>query len=360
MNKRRFNVETLFKRKLNISDYIFTVFLMLTLLASAASIVGNLLTSFPMVANVKWILAIGFCCVGFALIYKNIYVEVFKTTVFLVILLFVVLPSWFIGGGDNSITMLYMFLLAIESLLVFEKLLLKWIMVLVNMVSLAACVTVMYQFPHVIDTTHVSQNVFADTLLQICIIFIVTAVSVNIYISSYRKQHVLLEQANDNLEIAATVDELSQVYNRRKILGQFAQVRSTCKDTDIFVLMIDLDHFKTINDVNGHQMGDKAIRHFASHLSALIGGDAVGRYGGDEFIAFFTHIEEDALYDILRKILRIPSLDGLILTTSAGLAKSHPNQSDEDVIQAADKLLLQAKLNGRNQIHLYNGEIITR
>lgn len=355
----RYDLELFFKRKLSIHDYIFTIFLLLTVLASVASVVGNILTSFPMIANVKWVIAMIASFVGFILLWKNLFVEAFKTIVFLIILFFIVLPSWFTGGGDNTITMLYMFLLAIESLLIFEKLLLKWTMVILNLISLAFCITITYQFPQLIANTHTTQNVFVDTLIQICIIFMLIVVSVNAYITSYRKQHALLEEANDNLEIAATVDELSQVYNRRKILEQFSKTRTSCKEKELFVLMIDLDYFKSINDINGHQMGDKAIRHFASHLSSIIGKEAVGRYGGDEFLAFFSHIKEDELLDILKGILSVPTLDGLTLTTSAGLTKSLPKQSDEDVIQAADKLLLQAKLNGRNQIKMYTGATVT-
>ena len=327
-------------------------------LASVVSIIGNFVTNFPMISNVKWIIAIILSVIGFWLIYKDFFVETFKAIVFFLVQFLIIWPSWFIGGGDNSITMLYVFLMAIESLLVFEKVVYKWFMVSINMITLIICTTIIYKFPHLVAITHYTQNVFLANLIQICMIFILTAVSVNIYITSYRKEHFLLMEANVSLEKAATVDELSQVFNRRKILERIAEVRNSCKEKDIFVLMTDVDHFKDINDIYGHQMGDKVIRYFASHISSIIGKETVGRYGGDEFIIFFTHIQEEELIDVLNKVIKIPAFNGVSLTASAGLSKSLAGQSDADVIHAADELLLQAKRNGRNQILMYNGTII--
>ncbi|MEG0766276.1 MAG: hypothetical protein RR482_01040, partial [Clostridia bacterium] len=100
-----------------LNDAIFLILLSLLLFASCGSIIGNVLTNFPMVANVKWIFSIGLCIVGFYLLQKRRWIEAFKGLVFFAMLFLVILPSWFYGGGDNSITLLYLLLIAVESFL---------------------------------------------------------------------------------------------------------------------------------------------------------------------------------------------------------------------------------------------------
>lgn len=352
------SLATLFRRDLSLTNYIFVVFLFLLLLASLGSILGNIITNYPPIANVKWALALIFVFVGFWLVRIDRFVEVFKTGIFLAVQFLVIWPSWFMGGGDNAITIMYMLLVAVEALLLFERAALKWLMVAISAISCVAFNIITYRFPHLVQATDHTQNVFVDNLIQLVIIFLIAAVSIALYTDQYDRQHAQLQALNVRLEWAATVDELSQVFNRRKILEQLSLLVQG--DASVFVLMIDIDYFKKVNDLHGHQMGDRVISHFAAHLSRAVGDQGkIGRYGGDEFLVLFTNVSEDALAEIACMIVRVPPLEDFPLAVSGGLSKLLPGQSGSQVIHAADNLLFQAKRNGRNQINLYDGSVIT-
>ncbi|RQR36075.1 diguanylate cyclase [Burkholderia sp. Bp9143] len=162
----------------------------------------------------------------------------------------------------------------------------------------------------------------------------------------------------------ATTDHLTQLSNRHAFMRQsetaLRGVRATGQDAA--VLMLDLDHFKALNDRWGHPLGDRALRHFARLLLAEIGPDGiVGRIGGEEFAIVLPHAGIDAACALALRVqqrtadTRLVHEDQLLaLTVSIGIDAMRT--SDFGAYQAlsrADKALYVAKEHGRNRIEVY-------
>ena len=129
---------------------------------------------------------------------------------------------------------------------------------------------------------------------------------------------------------------------------------SRAQGLPLSVCMLDIDHFKKINDTKGHQFGDYVLREVAKVFKDETRGlDVVGRYGGEEFIAIFygaDHLQSVLIAERMRThIERLELVDGVHVTISGGVAQYHDQDSDT-LIEDADKLLYMAKARGRNRI----------
>jgi diguanylate cyclase (GGDEF)-like protein len=162
------------------------------------------------------------------------------------------------------------------------------------------------------------------------------------------------------LEKLATIDALTQVWNRRQLLqiGQHEINRAKRYNRDLSVLMIDIDHFKKINDTYGHGVGDEVLKTVAqTMLKSIRIADRLGRFGGEEFVIFLpesdskgaNHLAERIRKIIANLIISAPDVD-FSLTVSIGVATYQNHQSLEDVIKRADDALYQAKNQGRNRV----------
>lgn len=152
-------------------------------------------------------------------------------------------------------------------------------------------------------------------------------------------------------------DELSGIYNRRYLSEVLSpRIEKQIERGDGFCLvMVDIDHFKEINDIYGHPHGDQVIRDFSAFLQNCIRpSDTVIRYGGDEFLCLMQDIGRDDAERIYQRILekcRFHRLGGHTVTISVGLAE-YPGdgRSLEDLIKMADDALYDAKRRGRDRI----------
>jgi len=154
-------------------------------------------------------------------------------------------------------------------------------------------------------------------------------------------------------------DALTGLYNRRALLG--LAERAVGQQALLAVLMIDLDHFKTVNDRYGHAGGDAALRQFAERLGQCCRrGDLVGRYGGEEFCVVLPGASASVAQRVAER-LRIamaaePVTFGehrIAVTVSVGLACQRPELDRlEPLLAAADAALYQAKRRGRNRVEL--------
>ncbi|MBB5357014.1 diguanylate cyclase (GGDEF)-like protein [Rhodanobacter sp. ANJX3] len=174
-----------------------------------------------------------------------------------------------------------------------------------------------------------------------------------------RAQRTELEVAKARLEVIAAHDLLTGLFNRRYIgerlsaacQGGTAQPRPLC------ISLIDLDHFKRINDQFGHALGDQVLCHFAAVAQSLLPRICeLGRWGGEEFLLLMPGISVDeamAFIDNIRSSLgdrrRAPeALVELHLTFSAGLVEGS-SQGLDATLESVDRALYQAKADGRNR-----------
>lgn len=171
-----------------------------------------------------------------------------------------------------------------------------------------------------------------------------------------------LKQSNQMLEKLAFYDELTGVLNRRAGNASFQVELERCirKDHNICIAMVDIDHFKAINDTYGHQVGDKVLREVAAILKKTLRPyDVVCRYGGEEFMLIAeinTAAETEQLLERVRKKIAettIPVDDKQISVTASFGAlvktpKSHLQMSD--LVKQADMALYEAKATGRNRV----------
>ncbi|MCL2102432.1 MAG: GGDEF domain-containing protein [Syntrophorhabdaceae bacterium] len=182
-----------------------------------------------------------------------------------------------------------------------------------------------------------------------------------------KAQEALKHELEHQQELAST-DALTGVANRRAFLALANQELERCRrvGAPLCMSMMDVDHFKTINDTLGHQVGDKVLQHLASAIVQNSRSyDVVGRLGGDEFVILFPSTTMDDAHSALERLHKSifegdsSSCEGAKYTISTGLSALFPHQRDMtlyDLLEKADKALYMAKRAGRNCIFVLNTE----
>lgn len=189
-------------------------------------------------------------------------------------------------------------------------------------------------------------------------------------------EHILLLQRNllqsrQALEYRATHDSLTGIWNRAEVLGLLEReiARAQREGTAVSIIMIDVDHFKQVNDQRGHDGGDEALRQVAQRLSDCVRPyDGLGRYGGEEFLIVLSGCSGGnaaGLAERLREAIAEPPLsvhrEDLRLTISLGVAVWSAEHGDmQALIRAADAALYRAKKAGRNQVEVAWDDVRSR
>lgn len=174
-----------------------------------------------------------------------------------------------------------------------------------------------------------------------------------LYAGVHNAAHATRAQMDD-LHLAAHEDPLTGIANRRGFLKRIDALPPSARRGCIAIL--DLDHFKQVNDLSGHDEGDRLLCAFAARLSAQLRRiDMVARWGGEEFLVFLPDcIEDEASWSLARiaSLMRsdpVGELEGRPISFSAGVARWFGDDIDR-TIDAADKALYDAKHAGRDRI----------
>lgn len=200
------------------------------------------------------------------------------------------------------------------------------------------------------------------------ILAIPSTATLNAQNEALRQAHEELESVNrsleqkvkertESLQQLANTDQLTQIKNRRAILDtlEYEIQRFQRQPRNLSILMLDIDHFKAINDTFGHLEGDSILLKVAQTISkACRQTDSVGRYGGEEFLVVLPETSVGDATDLAERI-RISmkdcrTNDGGALTCSIGVAALHDGQGILDLIKVADDRVYTAKRQGRNQV----------
>jgi diguanylate cyclase (GGDEF)-like protein len=170
-----------------------------------------------------------------------------------------------------------------------------------------------------------------------------------------------LQETLKELALISRIDGLTQIFNRRHwqetLEQEYAKARRHNKNLSL--IMIDLDHFKNLNDTYGHQGGDKVLVDVTQTIKTLLRiEDVFGRYGGEEFAIVLPETDLNGALDVATRICEtvartpIPFQEYMIkISISVGVSQLIGNEmSYEKLISNADEALYQAKANGRNQV----------
>jgi diguanylate cyclase (GGDEF)-like protein/PAS domain S-box-containing protein len=167
-----------------------------------------------------------------------------------------------------------------------------------------------------------------------------------------------VEKQRERAKIISLTDALTSLPNRRYInrkmeleLNKFRKYKE-----DLYIAVVDIDHFKRINDVYGHKTGDLALKRLAYILEHnLRPSDFVGRYGGEEFLIILPHTSPKDAPDVLERLRKAVENSRILnkkgqVTISIGAAKTKLRDKAEVVFKQADQVLYKAKRDGRNRV----------
>jgi diguanylate cyclase (GGDEF)-like protein len=168
-----------------------------------------------------------------------------------------------------------------------------------------------------------------------------------------------LKSALDKINLIATRDELTGVFNRRHMLekiGEEAQ-RANRQSSALLFAILDVDHFKQINDTHGHHVGDVALQAFASVvLGTLRAHDTLARWGGEEFVILLTDTDPASGQICLERVRTkvadtvVDTPSGVVkMTVSIGVTQYRPGEDTDKTMARADAALYAAKQQGRNR-----------
>ncbi len=179
----------------------------------------------------------------------------------------------------------------------------------------------------------------------------------------------LMRGMNASLKESSSRDPLTNLLNRRALMERLKDLvdptlDAASKQAGFVVAMLDVDHFKRINDRYGHEAGDRALIELAEIMRTSVRDtDDVGRWGGEEFLVLLPGvklIEGEAIIDRMLDAVRRKTLemDGerLTLTVSVGMACYQPGENISTVLSRADRALYLAKQAGRDRVALETGE----
>ena len=184
--------------------------------------------------------------------------------------------------------------------------------------------------------------------------------------SESRREEV--SAVNAQLERLSTIDNLTGLANRRGYEAKFQELWSDAEreGTPLSMLVIDVDHFKILNDVRGHMYGDEVLRRVGSLLLQALRSraDFAGRYGGEEFVVLLPRADRESAERVAERIRVLIEMAGsppqdqlageclMWVTSSCGVSTcvSTLSRRKEELLEAADRAMYQAKSDGRNRV----------
>ncbi len=303
-----------------------------------------------------WIAYIGFIYILIAK--KNYKFSAYGSLLFLTFFIF---PSlWFLNGGlSGSIPYFYIFMIFLSAV-VLKNFAYKRIISL-QLLMILVLFYVEFNFPEYVQGYATKEAHLIDLayslIFVIALVIFMTRYIMKEYhhtIEELKKLHQELEDTNKYLHHASITDELTKLYNRRYITDQLSMLLKKDSSEQFAVIMIDIDHFKKINDRFGHSTGDHVLRIISDRLKQHVPEKShVARIGGEEFLIVLEQpADHQKLAEELRLLVETLEWDRpqLKTTISIGTYIVLAGDSMEDILHHVDTALYRAKDTGRNRV----------
>jgi two-component system cell cycle response regulator len=195
------------------------------------------------------------------------------------------------------------------------------------------------------------------TLIVVAVLFLTVMLRQYLFAADRAGLAEQLALAVTEQQRLAVTDVLTGLYNRRHLMTIVDRLRGAPAGRPVSLMVVDLDHFKLVNDTHGHLAGDAVLQEAAARITTTArASDVVARYGGEEFVLLLTDTggaEAGRLAERVRCRLRqTPVVVGdavIALTASIGVASS-PDGTVQHLLEAADRALYRAKEQGRDQV----------
>ncbi len=200
---------------------------------------------------------------------------------------------------------------------------------------------------------------FLIALVFIILIFIGNILNYNRHSTLFVREKEIVEM-NQTLSIMSESDELTGIYNRRKLTEEIERNMSLSKryNNSFCLAILDLDHFKSINDMHGHNIGDAVLKELSIQIKSMLRStDIFGRWGGEEFLLLLPNSTINEAYILM---VRLKShidhseiLPDIHISFSAGISCYQNETTYSELVNQADKALYTAKQSGRNRVVMF-------
>jgi diguanylate cyclase (GGDEF)-like protein len=275
---------------------------------------------------------------------------------FIIIVTFLYPLFWITSAGINGyIPYLYIlnsFLIATllkkkESILIF----------FLQFISFMSLIYIEITYPDIIIKYTSEAMRISDITITFFMIILFVFIAQRKIMNEYTKIIKELETTKEKLKIISNTDELSGIFNRRYLIDQLKHNIQDNPNSNISLIMFDIDNFKMINDIYGHSIGDEVIKKISLTLTDNTRiEDIVGRIGGEEFLIIlnnFNYDETKSKAEYLRKLvsnLKWP-YGNLKVTISGGVYLRKNNETIEEILKKVDVYLYKSKREGKNKIN---------
>ena len=320
------------------------------------------------------VLFLGWCvfvALGLALVYVALrsgwserFADPALTTTQIALGVLVVEWGYFICGPARSLTLFPLLLIFVFGAFSLDWRRITWL-TLFALASLVACVATLHAIrPGMASWSLQDADLRLDLSNVLMVLILLPAVSLvaarlSSLRSRLRSQRAELTEALREVRRLAIHDELTGLANRRHMQERLEQEQRRCQRTGrhFSIAVIDLDHFKRINDTLGHAVGDAVLRAFAVEaVAALRTSDVMARWGGEEFLLLLPDVSgvqaHASVVRLLERVRVLPCAPGLPLSFSAGVTEHRQGETVAETVARADRQMYAAKRAGRNTVEL--------
>lgn len=325
-------------KQTDLKKRLYGIVLQVMMIISALSIIGNFITDLPLNVNIKWIVL--FSLALFSTLFER-YKGTSNIVKFMVFLFLtcILTPIGFVdAGGSKSDTIVYSFFTLILVTYIFEGYY-RNILIASIIAAFMGMYTYEYFYPNSIPVYDVDSR-FIDRMIQVPLIMFLCFLVMKRFSDAYNS-------VNQRLFRYAHYDELTGLLNRRNF-NDILQSKIASGENSGFLIMMDIDNFKLINDKKGHIFGDNVLKYLSGLLNNYFSHEEnmISRWGGDEFVIIYFGSALE-LNNILGNVKRVfksyvekiePSVD-----ISIGIAALEGCKTSDDVFTKSDQIMYEQK-----------------